>query len=131
MKAARYVKLADRVDNLRDAVTLPDEKGREFRARYHDETMRYYLPAAEELRDQRLIRTLTGALARLREQLIADAHVPRRFAHADVELDLTRAYLPPDIDAQYGERSDAAIQVMDDVEKGEKVNEDEGREVGH
>jgi glucose-6-phosphate isomerase len=50
---------------------------------------------------------------------------------AGVELDFTRLELPADLHDRYREPIDRAVQEMNAVEAGEKVNTDEGRMVGH
>lgn len=63
------IKLADRIDNLRDALLLEDQGGRAFAERYCQETRDYYLPLAMKLGDWRLSDELQEALTRLEEKL--------------------------------------------------------------
>ena len=50
---------------------------------------------------------------------------------AGVELNFTRMELPGDLQQKYADRISAAVKEMAAVEAGEKVNSDEGRQVGH
>lgn len=54
-----------------------------------------------------------------------------RTAAAGVELNFGRMELPTDLEQKYGDKIQAAITEMTDVEAGKKVNADEGRQVGH
>jgi (p)ppGpp synthase/HD superfamily hydrolase len=64
--AAWRLKLADRIDNLRDALLLDNEAGHQFRARYYQETVEYYLPMAERLGDPHVLALLSRSLSDIR-----------------------------------------------------------------
>lgn len=128
---AWYVKLADRVDNVRDALALADDAGQRFRARYHQETLHYYLPMAERLGDTRVGEVFLTALSQLGECVTRDGLAPGRLTAAGVELDLTRMFLPQDCGNRYAFLVDRALETMQAVERGDHVNRDEGWQVGH
>lgn len=71
-RKAWYIKLADRIDNLRDACLLADSAGKQFRARYHGETVNYYLPMVEQLGDQRVREVFLRALAQMKQKITND-----------------------------------------------------------
>lgn len=75
-RKAWYIKLADRIDNLRDACLLADSAGKQFRARYHDETVNYYLPMVEQLGDPRVRDVFLDALAQMKQKVISDGVGP-------------------------------------------------------
>jgi glucose-6-phosphate isomerase len=128
---AWYIKLADRVDNVRDALALTDDAGRKFRARYHQETLDYYLPMAERLGEMRVRDIFMTALTQLGECVTTDGLGLGRLAAAGVELDLARMFMPHDCDHRYDFLLDRALEAMQAVERGEYVNRDEGWQVGH
>jgi glucose-6-phosphate isomerase len=128
---AWYIKLADRVDNVRDALALADEAGQRFRARYHQETLNYYLPMAERLGDTRVRKVFATALSKLGEFVTRDGLASSRLASVGVELDFTRMFLPQECCNRYAFLFDRAREAMQAVERGEHVNQDEGAQVGH
>lgn len=60
------LKLADRIDNLRDSLNLPDtHKNQAFKHRYTKETREHYIPMAEKLGNEKVLALLQDALAKL------------------------------------------------------------------
>jgi len=60
-----------------------------------------------------------------------DIAIPGCIEAAGVELDFRRMQLPRNLKHHYGPPLASACWEMRDIEKGDKVNVDEGREVGH
>ena len=54
-----------------------------------------------------------------------------RVTAAGVEINFQRMKLPSDLSEKYADQISAAVTEMTAVEAGEKVNADEGRQVGH
>ena len=62
--AAWLIKLADRIDNLRDACRLDDgPESLRFCVRYQEDTAANYLPLAERLGNNKVLAALTAALS--------------------------------------------------------------------
>ena len=70
------IKLADRTDNLRDALNLGGEFGRCFRQRYCDETERYYLPMLRQLDNARVTQAFERSLRAVAERVVAEGGSP-------------------------------------------------------
>jgi len=60
-----------------------------------------------------------------------DIAIPGCIEAAGVELDFRRMQLPRNLKHHYGPPLASACWEMRDIEKGDKINVDEGREVGH
>lgn len=129
---AWLIKLADRIDNVRDACRLDDsETSRRFRVRYQHETTEYYLSLAEKLGNEKLLATLLKAMADLRNTILSKRFVECRVQAARLELDVSRMFLPDDLESLYAEKLELARANMAALERGDRVNTDENRQVGH
>ena len=129
--AAQRLKLVDRIDNMRDANNIDGPAGAKFRARYQDESMRYYLPMAERLAENALLADFNAGLASLREYVLRDGSVPRSAEGENIEVDARRMFLPVDAVAKYAKQQAAALEEMRRLESGEIVNTDESWQTGH
>jgi glucose-6-phosphate isomerase len=70
-------------------------------------------------------------LQTLKEKIMTDGIILQTVDRAGVELDVRRMELPHNLDLRYGPLLDGAIEQMQQIERGDAVNVDEARQVGH
>lgn len=130
-REAWRIKLADRLDNLGDALAVPGAKGRAFRARYLADTRTHYLPLAQKLGDPSMMRLMKEGVLALERKAMSEYMTPSIVSAVGLELDLSRMRLPANVDARYGSLLNDAARLMQSVEAGDHVNYTEDRQVGH
>ena len=62
---------------------------------------------------------------------MAEGNTPQSIDRAGVEIDVSRMQLPHNLELRYAPLLDGAIHQMQQIERGEAVNLDEGWQVGH